>query len=60
MTFSDNIEEEFNIKYCEKDDKSNCIDIDLTNGRTTMTHDLTKFPEKEQIYDVYLTIDDQK
>ena len=59
LTFSDNIEEEFNIKYCEKDDKSNCIDIDLTNGRTTMTHDLTKFPEKEQIYDVYLTIDDQ-
>ena len=24
-----------------------------------MTHDLTNFPEKEQIYDVYLTIDDQ-
>ena len=62
LTFSDNIDEEFNIIYCEKDEKdtSNCIKIDLTNGISTITHDLNNFPEKEQIYDVYLTINDQK
>ena len=59
LKISDNIDEQFNIVYCIKGTIDKCFGKIGECVEKTVTHDLDGFPKKEEIYDVYLVINEQ-